>query len=615
MLLVSLAFAHTPHDTVVGAAEGFVIVDADGASLLLARDGDFWPMVGGEPTAEVLLGAVYSAYRRWTFDGAWHAEDFPAEMSVANERLWGGPSGLWLDGQKVLDDAIVDVGDGVAVLADGRVWSDGTLLTLPEPIAVATPGYAAGTTVWRFDGAPCAPLAATRLVSDGQVVLAATDDGAPWVSTDGCATWEDRRAPLPVSLGRMGDAAARHVFTSLEIDGDAWTVAGWEGVATTEDAGSTWNVPPLISAAHTRGLAEDDDGCILVGAYGAGVLRTCDGGRSFTAESAGLTDPNVQRLSGEYIVAGHDLWCSTDAAASWSPVDTPVDEVVGVWSRSDLWIAGSREEGVWVRDGDWRRVPELEEGTLRGVAEIDGRVCAATRDPVRITCDGELVYDADGDVVAGPIDDGGLTWGDAFGVHRGDVVVDLGEPVSVLIPGAVATRGGRVVTDDGDVRLPAQVYALLDTGEGVLAATHDGVYLVRDGVAERWGALERVDDRSPMMTCDDCPDRYGRADAGMSTMQPLGTVSTWVRGETVRVIGDGDFTADIDGVEVSAGCGGGLEVSALEPGWHAVTVKGDGMVDAVEGWSEGVGLGHPSRCGGGGSALVLVWMARRRRRA
>lgn len=402
LVLVAAADAHVPHDRAVAVAapEGgaWLLVAAPGRDSLLLRsddDGRTWSLLGGEPVADALVGAaarddgaiaLLGEARLWlTSDGgdAWTSADTPGGDRLAGGDAFrvGGEAGLheWTGDAWAtrFQGAVTALAPDGSALADdaGEVWvRDGdTYVAWGSPgdvtAAIAIDGAAwAGArdgSTWRATEAgawvACGERASevpevTRLARVGDVLLVADGSGGPWASGDGCRTWHARRAPLDVLYEDEGGASsAAEGVAALGGAGDAWWMAGWAGVATSADAGRTWEEAVTIPSDYTRGLAFSPsfgaDGTVWWGAYGGGVARTRDGGASFGAPNGGLGAPNVQELkvwgeAGEVAViaiVAHHLFRSLDRGETWESLGTPfaTDDQVFLWGdRDHLWAAG-----------------------------------------------------------------------------------------------------------------------------------------------------------------------------------------------------------------------------------------------------------------------------------
>lgn len=591
--------------------------------------------------------------------------------------LWsGGPGGLYRDGVLVSEAPIATIDGDVAVAEDGTVYVEGEAV----PGAVAAYAARVGGVLYvvdpegvlsRIEGdeaVPCGQVpapgtrpAVARLGGDAATLLAATGSRGPFASDDLCDSWTDRSIPVEVEYEDAGGAASTaEAFAHLSA-GDPWIAAGWAGLFQSDDEGVTWAEVPLVPPDYTRGLAFGGADLVFVGSAAGGVLRTRDGGATFDAPNHGLEEPAIQSLSlgphGLFAIAGHRAWRSTDEAETWAELDPGLDLPVSIHDLDGATFAfggpsggeGTGNLARWSTDGgdSWAAVDGLDDALLGSVpvraATLGGAPCVFAIDPVAVACRvlgaWTRAYAGAGADLAGPAAaDDTLLFVEGAGVVRMYGPGDVGTPVPAFghdrplalaadEDGGLLFVGARGIAWSGDGRGWRKTGETLDAPVHVLAArpghpgtflagTHDGVFLLGTGTAERWGAVQRIDDRSPFLACDACEGRYGTAVAGMDTLTPLGggTASAWVRGSTIRVRGDGTPSLSVDGVAISpGGCGEiAAEATGLDDAWHEVAVTGDARVDAIEGVSPSpppgcAGLGFP------GALLGLTWSRRRRR--
>ncbi len=611
--LLGVASAHVPHDPIkalippVGLdpeAPWYAIGDHGDRSLLHRGSGlgpSGWTVVGGEPTGDLLLDGcqtadgvlvLVSARRLWWSEdeGASWEEQEPGppltsvacdpELVLASEEgvLVGALGGPWepSHGDLVVDSLHPGPGGLVAVAAEA-----GSLLLRLEQGWATVPGpgprlrsavldergvlYAGDDQggIWRQDGVDwqaCAPLPADEgqglsyphtlaITADGDRLLAAAAWRGPFVSEDGCGSWEDRHAEMdPYFEGSGHCASVSMAFTDLFASGDRWALSGWDGLALSEDAGASWVEPFLIAPAYARGLAVSPgyarDAGVWLGSYAAGVTRSGDGGQSFLSRSAGLAAPNVQRLafpptnSGErplFAISGHLLWRSDDGA-SWTLLEPPqatVSSIAFLEGPPRLWSIGTGvgEEPKVAESLDhgrgWHGLDALEEAlgdaALIGAAQLHDRLFVTTQGPAAVlhSDDGEAwseVRSDEAELVGRPLAwpaadpervlvpvDGAVLWSDDG--ERWSAVELSREPVLLLEQADdgtlfAATRGGLVLrSDDGgeawtelELRLPASPYALAplpgfaELGH-LLVGTHDGPYVLLDAWSDApsWG--------------------------------------------------------------------------------------------------------------------------------
>ncbi|MFZ5481614.1 MAG: hypothetical protein ACOZNI_32930 [Myxococcota bacterium] len=605
--------------------------------------------------------------------------------------------------------------DGHVRRRDAGAWEDlGGSFTAAAAGDVVYAGDADGA-VWRLDAGewvacgtipPGAVPEVVNLAIDRDAVYVATGTHAPWRSDDGCGSWVDVGVGADVVYGLAGGGAGD--------TGDAWpvlvaadgavVVAGWAGLFTSEDAGETWVSHAVVPADYTRGLAFGagfaEDGRVFLGTYGAGPAVTVDGGASFAAPAHGLVDGNVQRVDVAdrvggvvFAVVGHEGFVSRDAGATWTPFGGDVGDLVAWESPDHVWAVGTTGEVTETLDGGatWLPLDGLAEALAgsvpQGTGLYEGRPCVTGSLPPRLVCedadgawqtlhvgtsgsatdpfevDGRLVFGEDAGVRAS--DDGGASW-TLVEVAPGDPVVTMAMAETGRL--FLATRSALLMYSDdagstwdtlGD-RLPARVYVLAPrpgyaVHPDLLVGTHDGTFLARGTVAPtRWAAYQRLDAQGALLSCSGCPESLADADAsmdGLQPLEPLDTLSGWVRGARIRVLGESTGVAElrVDG-DVEAPIGYSDDVLAdveVAAGWHFVEIVGveDGvLIDAIEGFGDGalleldeepIDTGDPwpdpadtgspppgfrdCGCGRGGAALVLlplsvVWRRKARQR-
>lgn len=604
LLLALPAYAHLPHD-VVNAIGVPATLDPDrpwlmlggseGFQLLLRSDdgGRHWTYWAGPPLQDPLVGVAVLADGTWVLAGeerVWSSVDEGASwVAVAapgpvgwvaggEEVVLGTAAGLWTGpaaGPFALigGRATVDVQPGVfgvaAVDAGGAVWyeSGGTWADVEGPPNGATAAAWDGTLyagdlagqIWRFDdGAWSAcdrlPPEATqvhpevvRLAGDGATLLAVTGDRGPYASTDRCATWTDTASPLvPIYTGSGSATDTHQAASALAVVGDRILQAGWAGFGVATNG--VWDEPVIVPPDYTRGIAFSPnyvrDNTIFVGGYAAGVARSEDGGRSWSAANDGMTTPNVQRIvfpvhshSSDSVLAisGHRPWYSDDGGESWGALPAPFAYTAELWAWDDgatVWASADPTGGesdatlkqsddfgeTWTVDGALEQVLRGSVPTnLTRFRRPDGtevRVLGGT-DPSVLVVNGDgatwaaVFVDASASRLVGPVpypenDPVGVVFADSAGVHSSpdgatwSLYTGLGDDQATELAAAeshlfLATESNALWrSDDGGitwrdlgVRLPAAVHTItvgphFDETPHILFGTHDGVYTLDD---------------------------------------------------------------------------------------------------------------------------------------
>lgn len=234
------------------------------------------------------------------------------------------------------------------------------------------------------------------LVSNGQVTVAGTQDGAVLTSADGAA-WT--RLPLAASasiidLAVCPDgsfvgldfnhrvwAAARDArnwtahavaipHTPLAItcspDGAWWVVGTNATLATSKDVGATWTVTDLATDAQLTAIQfVDAEHGLALGEFGMRVA-TSDGGRSWSKQ---LPIPHdfypysmlfLDRQQGWVSGLSGQILHTSDGGANWEAQDNPTGQVLYrlFLVNGRLFGAGAAGTIVSLHDGQWRPVPQ-----------------------------------------------------------------------------------------------------------------------------------------------------------------------------------------------------------------------------------------------------------------
>lgn len=231
----------------------------------------------------------------------------------------------------------------------------------------------------------------------------------PWKTADGGRTWNaihtgmiddsdvftmtlDRRDPNRVfatacsGIYRSTDAAARwarirgipsssrrtRAFAQDVVRPDTFYAGTTEGLWASADATVTWS---LLTPKNlvVNAVVPLPDGSVLLGTEGAGVLRSTDAGKTWTASNEGFSERFVRRIvfdrAGSRVLVG--IWGDRKhggvlAAASprgpWTRLGAGLEgrEVLSLAAHAGT-IAAGTDDGVFVLEanGAWKRLPTV----------------------------------------------------------------------------------------------------------------------------------------------------------------------------------------------------------------------------------------------------------------
>lgn len=656
LVLVLSALAHVPHTMVTALvpapdlddAEPWWVLATPYLPLLFRSDdgGASFVAVGGEPLGDLptdmtrlLDGTLVLVGRTrywWSVDGqTWSSNQLPGQLdagaSAGHTLLLGGDGGLYeleLGGEvrrplsvpvRHLRGGVYPVAtgaDGLVYLRDEGAWR--ALDPLPGG-AVATAAAADGHglfaggddgTVARWTGggwAACAPLpeagwahsTVVAVAVDHAKLLVGTGNTAPYVSSDGCASWSRPSLPAVTDWRSSGaPSTEREVVVDLFARGERAVWAGWAGVW--RRPANTWISAPLLGADYTRGaaLALDPEAVLprlYVGSYGAGVLRSDDGGRSWTGRNAQMTGANVQDVQVDagdvdtvYALAGHYLNVSRDgsenavgplreAKATALSVDSTVPGEV--WAQFDDGLAWSADAG-----GTWSApVVTGAAGDFTRHLRLGNELCTFFQRPFEAWCapgaEGSWTArhaspaEAPSPVVGVParapsrvlagLDDTVVASDDGMATVTTVLALDADRVTAMAVADddtvLIATLAGALLASDdhGDtwvevgLRLPAAPWTLaarpgFAEHPEVVVATLDGTFLLTDPLGEptlaRLAPFQRVDDASEFWSFgeESCAPSHDDARGVMGTLRALDegcVLRQWIRGAEIRVLG------------------------------------------------------------------------------
>ncbi|MGD8895334.1 MAG: hypothetical protein PVJ73_04790 [Acidobacteriota bacterium] len=233
----------------------------------------------------------------------------------------------------------------------------------------------------------------------------------PWKTTDGGRTWRsihsgiindsdimtltfDRRSPRTLyatacsGIYRTKNAAGRwtkvrgipnssrrtRAFAQHPQAPDTLFAGTTEGLWTTEDGGASWTLRTSRQLV-VNALLTQPDGSLLVGTDGAGVLRSTDGGRTWTDSNRGFSERFVSRVLfapiGGRVVVGvtgdrshGGVFSAPAPEGPWTRLAPGLEgrEVLTIALAGDTVLAGT-DDGVYRSQGQaWRRLPTVVDG-------------------------------------------------------------------------------------------------------------------------------------------------------------------------------------------------------------------------------------------------------------
>lgn len=337
-----------------------------------------------------------------------------------------------------------------------------------------------------------------------------------WETTDGGVTWSPRTDDQPsMAMGAIafapGNPSVVYAGTGeATFSGSSYFGAG---VLKSLDGGSTWSAIPGTADTFRGGSFSDivvspsDENTLLaattpgIGGKGAvrspnpaptGVFRSTDGGASWSLRLSGdVTDLEVrpgnfaQMYAAKGAVLGdaaNGLYRSTDAGLSWSKVPGPWDGAAGGVGRTELAIAPSDPDVMYVSVSD----------AINGAGNDGGMIGLYT------TANAWAAIPTWTQISLRPTDNGTGTlgycgWGDAYKAavnqcwYDHEIIVDPANP-SMLYAGGIEIwkydgLGWSDVSNKPDVGTHVDQHAFAWAGNRLVVGNDGGVWSSGDGGA------------------------------------------------------------------------------------------------------------------------------------
>ncbi len=231
--------------------------------------------------------------------------------------------------------------------------------------------------VFSRPGGTVAAFATVRAESGGALILAATAAGV-YTSADAGRTWSHQAAVESVPF-----------IETIEVSRDQTIyLGGRNGLYRSDHQGKTWQ--QILRSARVLTLAASGD-VLLVGTEQDGVLRSDDGGRTFTGANAGLLDltvmalalsPDFERDGTAFLASASGLYRTRNGGKSWRPVD--VDAAVQCLyvspslTQDGLVLAGTESEGLLRSDDTGAHWEAVSEFPCTGITAIARSNCSGT---------------------------------------------------------------------------------------------------------------------------------------------------------------------------------------------------------------------------------------------
>ncbi len=371
---------------------------------------------------------------------------------------------------------------------------------------------------WVLFGGRVAAVAAASVESEGRpgrVVLAGTEVDGVLRSEDGGETWNPANDGLP-------DRNVLALAVSPAFAGDGVAFAATESaLARTDDNGRSWQRCALpVEGAVVQCLAISprfaDDRTVLAGTEEHGLLRSTDGGQTWTVVP-GLEEQGVMALAvtpdGDQVAAatGDGVALSTDGGATWQTIAFESGPALALaWAPGEAGptlVAGVPQSGVYRLSGSTWEVAN---------AGLHAHLVTGLQPSPAFVHDRTLFIGIEGTGVEVSTD-GGASWSAAnAGLDDRNVVALAVSPAfeqdrtlfAGTPTGLYRSRDGGagwqpIRPGDSDLSVAAMAVAkgTGDGGEGAAAAgptvalvTTDGAVLVSEDGGESWEARGLIED-------------------------------------------------------------------------------------------------------------------------
>ncbi len=170
--------------------------------------------------------------------------------------------------------------------------------------------------------------------TDQSVYINTLQNGGVWKSTDLGDTF--RRIDVAVAGGPFLNLSGRGIAIDPNQSATVY-IAGPLGVWRSLDRGATWSRVSAVAALNVK-VDPTSSRVVYAGTNTSGVLKSTDGGATFSASNVGLGDLRIGRAGGVQIhrsnpqtlyvnTEGGGIFKSTDAGGSWFAINNSLTEL------------------------------------------------------------------------------------------------------------------------------------------------------------------------------------------------------------------------------------------------------------------------------------------------